>query len=187
MAEHLITPASHGPTEMLARASRLAHGADAENVGLDDLLSAASDLVEWGLFPEAHLIIGKLQARGGYLKEAAHLLKVMEFYAATTPEFEPGFLAAAIKIARDPRATVENLLKAADSLLKWGALDEADLAIARLEGMANGKRMAGPLKAASRQLRHSGLLSEFKAVGSARNGLPQSTPRSRVGAGRERR
>jgi hypothetical protein len=156
----------HAPVDMLARAARLADEHSSAVVDPGELLSAAGDLVEWGLLTEARRLVARLAAGGHHPREVARLLRIMDFVNQKGPEFEPAFLSTAIATATDPNATREQLSTAADSLLKWGALDEADAAIARLERLPGGMRVAGSMKAASRQLRRSGILSDFSAVGS---------------------
>jgi hypothetical protein len=169
----------HAPVDMLARAARLADENTTDAVDPDELLSAAGDLVEWGLLTEARRLVARLAASGHHPKEVTRLLKIMDFMDHTGPEFEPRFLANALATSRDPKATREQLFTAADSLLKWGALDDADAAIARLERFPNGLRVAGSMKAASRQLRRSGILSDFAALGSAET-APLNRPHEAV-------
>jgi hypothetical protein len=184
----LVKPAlTNAPTELLARAANLAKG-DLADVSDDELLSAAGDLVEWGMHAEAHNLIGMLEQRGAHLKATARLRRIVKFASDPGPAFEPVFLSAALKTAKDPKATSRALMLAADSLLKWGALDAADAAIARLETMPDTAG-APALKAASRQLRRSGLLSTFSAVGHAElSGLnqPHEAVLARVSEGSDR-
>ncbi len=158
------TSDERGVASMLARAQQLARNPGIE-ASSEQLLSAASDLVAWGDFAEAEELLCRLDAVGLFPSEAARLRRMMKHFAKLGPEFEEKLLVGAIRTARDPRANPEKLADAVNSLLVWGSLDEADLGIGRMERIETLKKRAASMKAASRQLRRSGILSSFSPIG----------------------
>ena len=72
--------------------------------------------------------------------------------------------ARSLSIAKDPDAAVPDQVNAAAMLIAYGALDIADPVIDRLE--QQGVHM-GRLRALSRQLRRSGVLSNYQPLGDA--------------------
>jgi hypothetical protein len=149
---------------MLERAQALARD---PSLAVDDeaLLSAASNLVAWGAFNEALKIIERLESQGLYPKEIWHLRGDIS-EGSDSGKFENWFLTKAIEIAKNPASDLKEVAAAASDLVRWGAVDEADIAIARMEADPRTRGEAASLKAASRQLRRSGILSAFSAVNS---------------------
>src|SRR5690242_3782447 len=88
-----------GAVGMLERARRLAIDADT-HADAEALLSAASDLVEWGVFPLAEKILVRLEQLDRFHKEIGSLRATMEYLAQRGPEFEDQFLSAALETVR---------------------------------------------------------------------------------------
>jgi hypothetical protein len=71
----------------------------------------------------------------------------------------------ALKIARDPASTDRQLLKAAELLVSFGELDEADRLLDRLRRETANQREINKLVAASAALRRSGVLADLQVLG----------------------
>ena len=82
------------------------------------------------------------------------------------PEFKDETVAEALATVSNSESRLKDLMAAADTLVAYGALDEADTAIARLE--QSGQQPSGlrRLKAASSQLRRSGILTSLRGIAS---------------------
>jgi hypothetical protein len=73
-------------------------------------------------------------------------------------------LEQASSMAQDPSATDEQLLCAADALVSWGHVDQAEHLLNRLGSNRVLARRVNRLMAAARQLRRSGVLTELSAL-----------------------
>ncbi len=129
------------------------------------LLAAAGRLTFFGLFREARDAVARLDRLGVFRQDVRQLKFAIDRLSDTTPEFQEKLLVNSVKIARDPVADPERLLRAADRLIRWGALDDADRALATLEERGARGRGIRSLQAVSRQLRRSGILDTFAVIG----------------------
>jgi hypothetical protein len=151
---------------MLASAREIASDPHAQS-DPESLLSVASDLVEWGAYGEAGQVLARLDELGAFRKEVGLLRGKIDLFSKLGPEFHDQLLADALTSVARHDAPPGDLAKAADSFLKWGALDEAEAAIARFEHVPALRGQAATMRAAARQLRRSGILSIFSPIGSA--------------------
>jgi hypothetical protein len=129
----------------------------------DSLVSAASDLIAWGAFDEGLRLASVLEERG-LVAEAEEFYKSVDRQHGRRRQFDERFLVNAVATARNPDARTSALMFAADTLLRWGALDEADVAIARLKSNPATQAEAGALAMTSRQLRRSGILDALQTA-----------------------
>ena len=157
---------ARGVISMLAAAQALSHDT-ATSQDPETIFSAASDLVEWGAFREAEQLLARLDSLGAYPDEVRRLRRTIDIFLRLGPEFHEQYLTDALAILQRADATPEELEKAADSFVKWGALDEAEAAIKRFERIPTLRGRAASMRAATRQLRKSGILSVFSPIGSA--------------------
>jgi hypothetical protein len=131
----------------------------------DDLIAAASLLVACGVYDAARAALGRIDGGGPLKEEVASLIKTMNRMAGAPRDYSDALLKNAIGIAGNPAATDRQLLLAAENLVRWGSLDEADHALSRLRNAAGMKSKVARLEAASRQLRRSGILNDLSVVG----------------------
>jgi hypothetical protein len=146
-------------TQLLRQALAVAHDPQATN---EQLLEVIGDLLALGDLASTEAVLGRLRANGSSApvvpRLEKHLARLRGQESVGTP------LLAALAILRNHHATDEQLLKAADSLVVWGALDEADLALDRLRERNAYPGPVARLSAASRQLRRSGILTELQTL-----------------------
>jgi hypothetical protein len=151
---------------MLASARELAHG-ERQSDDIETALSAASDLVEWGGFREAEEILARLERDGSLHEAIGRLRRRIDIASQFGRDFHEQYLVDALALIKQKNASPGDLEKAADNFIRWGALDEAEIAIARLERLPSFRGRAAALRAALRQLRKSGILSSFSPIGTS--------------------
>ena len=130
----------------------------------EELWEVIGDLLSFGALDAADEALRKLRAEGKSISVVARLERTVTWFRNLGPQFGERRLAGAMALARQEDATNEQLIKAAESLIVWGLLDEADGTLARLR---EREYEAGPiarLSAASRQLRRSGILEELQSL-----------------------
>jgi hypothetical protein len=161
LTETEITEREDAP-KIITEAKRIAADPDTEP---DLLMYAARNLVSFGLYDEARRAVERLEPSGLYRQELRHLRFTIERLGDKTPAFQEQLLVNAIRLARKADATNDQLVAAADKLIRWGALDDADRALDTLERRGAGGKGIRSLRAIGRQLRRSGILDTFTVIG----------------------
>ena len=148
-------------TQLLRQALAVAHHPQATS---EQLLEVIGDLLAFGHLASAEAVLRRLRANGC----SAAVIAKLETYVARLRDLESQSvgtpLVVALAVLKNQHATDEQLMKAADSLLVWGALDEADVALGRLRERSAYPGPVARLSAASRQLRRSGILHELQTL-----------------------
>ena len=147
--------------QLLAQALAIAYNPQSSS---DQLMDVIGDLIAFGAYDAAEKVFGRLRAEGKSLTLVEKLEKAVASLREFGPIFEDSRLAAAIAASRNPDATDEQLLRAAECLVVYGSLDEGDRALARLREKTAFPAPVARLAAASRQLRRSGILSELQSL-----------------------
>jgi hypothetical protein len=147
---------------MIDRARQTAHDPGASE---SDLMGAASFLIAWGAFDDASYALQRVAPSGRFRSEVKVLSERISNLRDAPSEFTDQLLASAIHIANSRTATEQQLVLAAENLVKWGSLDEADRVLDRLRTSTVFKGRVTRLVAASRQLRRSGILGELSRLG----------------------
>jgi len=148
-----------------AAAASIEHQPDAA-VDDEELLSVASDLVAWGVRPAAMKIVGALRRRTDRFNRELDLLeKSLSEPAKRRQHYEDTFLAQALTVPDDPEASPTRLLVASHTLLIWGAFEEAERALSRLERTPEFRPAVAGMRAAIRQLGASGIMESALALG----------------------
>lgn len=148
-------------TQLLAQALAVAANPHSDT---NQLMDAAGDLVAFGAFEAADRAMARLRQLGAPAAPFASLERTLAWMRRLGPQFEERFLRGAIAAVHDPKATAEQIARAAESLVVWGCLDEADKGIERLGESGVQSARVARLAAASRQLRRSGVLQELSAL-----------------------
>jgi hypothetical protein len=148
-------------TQLLRQALIVAHGPQATS---EQLLEVIGDLLAFGHLASAEAVVARLRANGSADTVVARLEKYLARLRDLQSQSVGTPLAAALAVLRNPHATDEQLLRAADSLVVWGALDEADMALDHLRERSAFPGAVARLSAASRQLRRSGILRELQTI-----------------------
>lgn len=152
--------------QLLAQALAVAYN---PNSSVRQLLDVIGDLIAFGSFDASIKVLERLREAGAEPPYARKLEKSLQWLHRYGSGFEDSLLAGALAVARDRNSDEKQLLKAAECLVVWGSLDEADHALARL---SENEALRGPvsrLAAASRQLRRSGILQELQSLTPAKS------------------
>ena len=148
-------------TQLLAQALATAANPDAS---LDQLGEVVGDLIRFGAFDAADSVLKRLREGGRSAKLVERMQRLTDRLRDAGPDFEDRFLLRATALVNDPDARPDQLLRAAESLIIWGSLDEADRALERLKSSHGFSGRVNRLAAASHQLRRSGILQELKTL-----------------------
>jgi hypothetical protein len=148
-------------TQLLAQAVAVAYN---PNSSPEQLMEVVGDLMMLGALDAADEALRRLRAAGRELALITRLERVVRWFRILGPIFEERRLVGAIAVTRDADATDDQLRLAADSLVMWGALDEADVALARLKERGAFPGPVARISAASRQLRRSGIMEELQTL-----------------------
>jgi hypothetical protein len=149
-------------TAMVERAREVVRNPAA---GINEILGAASSLIVWGVLDDAEDALERVAASGRFRGEVRALSERIWRLRNAPREFTDRLLVNAIAIARSEAASETQLMLAAEDLVKWGSLDEADHVLARLEASQRFAARVRRLQAAARQLRRSGILEELSRPG----------------------
>lgn len=152
--------------QLLAHALAIANNPGATPAELGDALG---DLISLGALDAARDVVQRLRATGGSEVQLRRVERHIHWLGALGPQFEKRRLTGAIAVARSADATDRELLTAAELLVVWGSLDEADAVLARLTAKGIKSARMTRLSAASRQLRRSGILQELRTLTSRRS------------------
>jgi hypothetical protein len=128
------------------------------------LLDVIGDLVAFGAFDAADKVLKRLRELGQPAPFLRKMEKSLDWLRTYGAHFEDSLLVGALAVVRDEASTDAQLLKAAECLVVWGSLDEADCALARLSKNASLRAAVARLSAASHQLRRSGIQQELQAL-----------------------
>lgn len=148
-------------TQLLAQALAVANN---PHSSADELLEVVGDLVTFGALDAADDIVERLRATNKSRPIVESLRSMIDRLRHLGPEFEEKSLSRAIAVVEDGKATDQQLLRAAESLIVWGSLDEADRALGRLRSSQTFRPQVNRLAAASHQLRRSGILQELQSL-----------------------
>lgn len=144
----------------------------------EELLTVASDLVAWGVRPAAMKVVGVLRRRTDrFDRELDALEQTLVEPAKRRQHYEETFLAHALNVPDDPEASPTRLLVASHTLLIWGAFDEAERALKRLERTPEYRPAVGGMRAAIQQLRASGIMESAIALGEGEPAAGFNAPR----------
>ena len=158
-------PTGESATERLRRTERMAEEAASE-ADDEELLSAASDLVAWGSMEPASRLIATLRERTDrFARELEALERVIKQTVKGDVTYSDKLLARSIDQLDDPDIRPARLVQIADSLVMWGALDEAERAISLLEKNKNFRQSAVNLRSVARTLRASGIMDALSSPG----------------------
>lgn len=161
LSKSTLTHTGKGTPTILSRA--LAVADDPGSADDETLVSTAGDLSAWGAFDAAEILHAEAAQRG--LGEAVEIRREIDEARRGVRRFDERYLVKAIETTTDPAANIEGLALAADTLMRWGALNEAETAIARIATDPGSKAQAAAMAMAVRQLRRSGVFEAFKADG----------------------
>jgi hypothetical protein len=147
--------------QLLAQAVAVAYNPKSTR---DQLVEVIGDLLIFGAFEAATEVARQLRAKGGSPAEIVKFERLIEWLRHVGVQFEEIFLLRANAVADDPDAADDQLLRAAECLVVWGSLEEADRALERLRDRGAYPGPVARITAASRQLRRSGILNELQSL-----------------------
>jgi len=149
-------------TDPLAEAERVAKDPAAQP---QQLLGAVKQLFQEGAFGVADQALRRLESAGLFAAEVRHLRFGLDRIRDNGPDDYGPHIDRAATVVADPAATDDAVLAAADALVRYGAIADAERALERLQRAGVHPRRVARLRAASRQMKRSGILSSFTVVG----------------------
>lgn len=147
--------------ETVQEAKRVARDPEAKPA---ELLKAAQTLGFVGAFDDARMCLARLESTDEFRTERRQLKFAIDRLSDMTPDFQDYLLVNTLQLVRDPASTNDQLINAADRLIRWGSLDAAERAMDVLEQRGE-RRFLPQMRAVSRQLRRSGVLNTFEVIG----------------------
>jgi hypothetical protein len=148
-------------TQLLAQALAVA---SSPHSSTQQLIDVAGDLVSFGALDAAESALRRVRERGELDPASLVLERSIDWLRRFGVRLEESFLTNALAVAAREGASEEQLLRAAETLLICGSLDEADRVLTRVSSNAAYAAPVARLAAASRQLRRSGILKELRTL-----------------------